>query len=277
MGGVPSQHIEGKWKPIAYQSQSLTEAERNNEIHDREMLAIMEALEDWRQYLLRAKHRVEVWTDHLNLTYFRQANELNRRQARWNTELQSYDLLLVHKPGALMKKADILSRLAQLESGEQDNLQVTLLPERVFAKAAVVFDPDPQNLDKIRSKHSKQDPSVTKALRGHLPGWRESDQIITFQDRIYIPKDEALRGEVIKAHHDHPSAGHPGHYKTLELVSRNYYWPSMSREIKGYVEGCDACQRTKSSRQRAAAPLHPHDVPSGPWATISMDLIGSLA
>ena len=69
---------------------------------------------------------------------------------------------------------------------------------------------------------------------------------------------------------------HPGHYKTLELVSRNYYWPSMSKEIKGYVEGCDACQRTKSSRQRAAAPLCPHDTPSGPWATVSMDLIGPL-
>ena len=44
----------------------------------------------------------------------------------------------------------------------------------------------------------------------------------------------------------------------------------------GYVEGCDACQRTKSSRQRAVAPLHPHDAPSRPWATISMDLIGPL-
>ena len=91
-------------------------------------------------------------------------------------ELQSYNLLLVHRPGALVKKANILSRLAQLESGEQDNLQVTLLPERVFARAAMVFDPDPQNLDKIRSQYTKQDPSVTKALRGHLPGWRENDQ-----------------------------------------------------------------------------------------------------
>ena len=121
MGGVLSQHIEGKWRPIAYRSQSLTEAERNYEIHDREMLAIMEALEDWRQYLLGAKHRVEVWTDHLNLTYFMQANKLNRRQARWNTELQSYDLLLVHKPGALMKKADIdrkSTRLNSSHSGE---------------------------------------------------------------------------------------------------------------------------------------------------------------
>ena len=134
------------------------------------MLAIMEALEDWRQYLLGAKHRVEVWMEHLNLTYFKQANKLNQQQVRWNTELQSYNLLLVHKPGALMKKADILSRLAQLESGEQDNLQVTLLPEKVFVRTAMVFDPDPQNLDKVRSKHAKQDPSVTKALRAHLPG-----------------------------------------------------------------------------------------------------------
>ena len=65
--------------------------------------------------------------------------------------MQSHDLLLVRKPGALVKEADILSRLAQLEGGEQDNLQVTLLPEKVFARAAMVFDPDPQNLDKIRS------------------------------------------------------------------------------------------------------------------------------
>ena len=78
MGGIQSQHIDGKWRPIAYHSQSLTEAERNYEIHDREMLAIMEALEDWRQYLLGASHRVEVWTDHLSLTYFKQANKLNR-------------------------------------------------------------------------------------------------------------------------------------------------------------------------------------------------------
>ena len=70
MGGVLSQYIDGKWHPVAYRSQALTAAERNYEIHDREMLAIMEALEDWRQYLLGVKHRVEVWTDHLNLTYF---------------------------------------------------------------------------------------------------------------------------------------------------------------------------------------------------------------
>ena len=120
-----------------------------------------------------------------------------------------------------MKKADILSRLAHLEDGDRDNLQITLLPEKMFNKTALVFEPIPQNLDCIRTKHSKQDPLVIKALREHLPGWRDDNGIITFQERIYIPQDDLLRGEIIRDHHDHPAAGHPGHYKTLELVSRN--------------------------------------------------------
>ena len=149
MGGVLSQYIDGKWHPVAYRSQALTAAERNYEIHDREMLAIMEALEDWRQYLLGAKHRVEVWTDHLNLTYFRQAQKLNRRQARWNTDLQPYDLKMVHKPGAMMKKTDILSRLAQFKTGDDDNRDIVLLPEWFFALPISVFDPAPENLAKL--------------------------------------------------------------------------------------------------------------------------------
>ena len=54
-------------------------------------------------------------------------------------ELQSYNLLLDHKLGALMKKVDILSRLAQLEDSDQDNLQITLPPKKMFNKAAIVF------------------------------------------------------------------------------------------------------------------------------------------
>ena len=74
-----------------------------------------------------------------------------------------------------MKKADILSKLAQLEDGDQDNLQITLLPKKMFNKVTVVFESIPQNLDWIRVKHSRQDPSVVKALREHLPGWRDDN------------------------------------------------------------------------------------------------------
>ena len=72
MGGVLSQLIDGKWHPITYRSEALSPAERNYEIHDQEFLAVMNALADWRQYLMGAQHPFEIWTDHRNLTYFRQ-------------------------------------------------------------------------------------------------------------------------------------------------------------------------------------------------------------
>ena len=133
-----------------------------------------------------------------------------------------------------MRKADILSRMNQLDEGRDDNANETILSETMFARPTVVFNPVEEQLAKIKENYMKQDPSVKRALEEHKPGWRESDQVITFQGQIYVLKDEFLRGSIIKAHHDLPTAGHPGHYKTLELVSRNYFWPGMSREVKKY-------------------------------------------
>ena len=76
-GAVFFQHIEGKWYPVAFQSRSLNEVERNYEIYDKEMMAIMDSLEEWRQYLLGALEIVEIWTDHQNLQYFQKPQKLN--------------------------------------------------------------------------------------------------------------------------------------------------------------------------------------------------------
>jgi hypothetical protein len=72
---------DGKWHPVAFLSKSLSETEWNYEIHDKEMLAIMRALDEWRHFLEGAPHKVEIWTDHKNLEYFMSAKKLNRRQA----------------------------------------------------------------------------------------------------------------------------------------------------------------------------------------------------
>jgi len=82
-GGVLSMKCEDeRWRPVAYISKSLNEAERNYEIHDKEMLAIIRCLEAWRYFLEGAKGRFEIWTDYKNLEYFMKAQKLNRRQAR---------------------------------------------------------------------------------------------------------------------------------------------------------------------------------------------------
>jgi len=79
---VLSQEQEGKWKLIAFLSRTMQPVERNYEIYDKELLAIVEALSKWQQYLLDAAEPFEIWTDHENLKYFREPHKLNRQQAR---------------------------------------------------------------------------------------------------------------------------------------------------------------------------------------------------
>ena len=78
MGGVLSMKCEDeRWRPVAYISKSLNEAERNYEIHDKEMLAIIRCLEAWRHFLEGAKDQFEIWIDHKNLEYFMKTQKLN--------------------------------------------------------------------------------------------------------------------------------------------------------------------------------------------------------
>jgi len=128
-GAVLSQQstTDGKWHSIAFYSKSLSSMERNYEIHDKEMLAIIHALEEWRHFLEGVTHPVEIWTDHKNLEYFMMAKKLNRRQARWSLHLARFDFLLHHRPRRTMGKPDALSRRADHGNGASDNENIVLL------------------------------------------------------------------------------------------------------------------------------------------------------
>jgi hypothetical protein len=128
---------DGKWHPIAYYSKSLSETERNYEIHDKEMLAIIRALDEWRHFLEGAPHKVEIWTDHKNLEYFMSAKKLNCRQARWSLTLARFDFMMHHRPGKTMGKSDALSRRADHGDGSEDNRDLTLLTPNFFAIRAL--------------------------------------------------------------------------------------------------------------------------------------------
>ena len=69
---------DGKWRPVAFISKSLNDMERNYEIHDKEMLAVIRCLEVWRYFLEGARTKFEIWTDHKNLEYFMTNQKLNR-------------------------------------------------------------------------------------------------------------------------------------------------------------------------------------------------------
>ena len=295
-GAVLSQQspVDDKWHPIAYYSKSLSVVERNYEIHDKEMLAIIRALEDWRHFLEGAHHKFEIWTDHKNLEYFMTAKKLNRRQARWSLYLSRFDFAMHHRPGRSMGKSDALSRRADHGTGGGDNSNVTLLRPEFFAAHAVRalsgLSPEGEERDILRDIRSgnragKQEDAVVKAAEElrrskgksiRASEWSERDGLLCFRDRIYVPNDPDLRRRITSQHHDTKVAGHAGRWKTLELVSRNYWWPQMSRYIGQYAKTCDLCLRTKVQRHRPIGELHPLPIPENRWDVISVDFIGEL-
>jgi len=93
MGGVLSMECgDGLWRPVAFLSKLLNKTERNYEIHDKEMLAIVRGLEVWRHLSEGAQFKFEIWTDYKNLEYFMKVQKLNRRQARWALYLSQFNL-----------------------------------------------------------------------------------------------------------------------------------------------------------------------------------------
>jgi len=291
-GAVLSQvcPTDGKWHPVAFFSKSLSPVERNYEIHDKEMLAIIRALQEWRHFVEGAEHQFEIWTDHKNLEYFMSAKQLNRRQARWSLYLARFDFLLHHKPGKSMGKPDALSRHADHGTGEGDNSDITLLTPKFFAVRALEgLEVAGAEVDILRDicagSRDPQEEPVAKAVKELRKSsthsvlsqeWSIVEGLLYFHGRIYIPPTSDLRRRIVSLCHDTRIAGHAGRFKTLELVSRNYWWPNMSQYVGQYVATCDPCLRTKVQHQRPTSELQPLPVPEERWEVMSVDFIVEL-
>ena len=128
---------DDKWHPVAYYSKSLNAVERNYEIHDKELLAIIQALEDWRHFLEGVQHKFEIWTDHENLEYFMSAKKLNRHWAQWSFYLSWFNFLMHHHPGHSMGKSDAISLKVDHGMGGGDNDNLILLRPEFFAAHAI--------------------------------------------------------------------------------------------------------------------------------------------
>jgi len=273
MGGVLSMECEdGLWRPVAFLSNSLNETERNYEIHDKEMLAIIRGLEAWRHLLEEAQYKFEIWTDHMNLEYFIKVQKLNRRQVRWALYLSRFDFILKHVAGSKMGKADRLSRRSDWKVGvENDNDNQIIIKDNWLHRLeeVIIEGPEVDILEKIKKAESRDEDVVriveemkkagVRELRGNE--WKIEDDLVMKEGKVYVPKDEELRVEIIRLHHDVLTAGHGGRWKTVELVTRNYWWPGVTRDVGKYVEGCDLCQRMKNRMEEPAGKLKLSEVP----------------
>ena len=269
IGAVLTQDQGNGEQPIAYESRKLTPAEQKYPTHEQELLAIIHAIKVWRPYL-EGQH-FKVITDHASLEYIRSQKNLSHRQARWLDTLQAHDFEVQYRPGKTNVVADALSRpplLATIMTADVKLLDPETLKEQYqndnyFGE---IFDA------LVHPDTAKQ--SVLARSRN----FAIIDGRIYLRDsqRLAIPGNVELKRTILYEAHDTVTSGHLGIDKTLEQVTRNFYWPKMARNIRKYVKSCDECQRNKVVNQLPVGQLQPLEYPQQRWEQVTMDFIVSL-
>uniref|UniRef100_A0A8C6PCB6 Gypsy retrotransposon integrase-like protein 1 n=1 Tax=Nothobranchius furzeri TaxID=105023 RepID=A0A8C6PCB6_NOTFU len=251
VGAVLSQVAEGDGKlhPCAYFSRCLTPAESRYDVGDRELLAVKLAIEEWRHWLEGAENPFLIWTDHKNLIYLKEAKQLNPRQYRWSLFFSRFNFQLSYRPGSKNTKPDALSR--QYASDREVEPATVLPPNRIIG--GVTWEIRDQVLEAL-----KTDPGPNTGPPG----------------RLYVP--QPLRGKVIHWAHTGRVSLHPGVGRTVALIKRSFWWPSMYRDTKDYVSGCHTCSQQKGVHRPPAGLLQPLPIPSRPWSHIALDFVCGL-
>ena len=186
-------------------------------------------------------------------------------------------------------KADSLSRkLDQEVEVEKNNKNETLVkPEwlevRKTEKVEVIVE-GVDLLEKVKWSKVKDNEVVkvveeikwaeVKMLRDKEQ--REVDSVMYKEGKVYVSKNDILRAEIIRLYHNILVEEHRGQWKIVELVTRNFLWPEVTKEMKRYMKGCDFCQRNKNCIEQLAGKLMPNSIPEKPWIHILADFITKL-
>jgi len=123
-------------------------------------------------------------------------------------------------------------------------------------------------IEKIKKSEAKDDEVIkaveemkktgVKVLRNEE--WQIEKDLVLKEGKIYVLRDEKLRLEIIQLHHNMPIAGHGKQWKTVELITRNYWWPGVTKEVKQYIKGYDQCQKMKNRAEMPVGKLRPNEV-----------------
>ena len=164
--------------------------------------------------------------------------------------------MISFRPGIRNGKADALTRRSGDLPKEGDErarpVQALILSEKfqsqtVLCNTAVRSNPDIRSAltsDKLAKDIMDALQHVQKRhLKVPLGECEVKEEVLYIFGLLYVPDNEELQRDIIHLNHDHPAAGHPGRAATYELVSRNYWWPSMRKTIARYLNNCDTCAR----------------------------------
>lgn len=283
IAGVLSQEgVNGVWHPVSFYSHKMKGPELNYDIHDKELLAIVRALEEWRAELEGLQHTdaFEIYTDHRSLQYFMTKRTLSARQARWAEFLSRFRFIITYRSGKQNVLADALTRF-DIPGSNEHKMQLMLpsdvLDDKVKSDLELApIDTEISVMDDIiqaNRLHKSLEDKRQRAANGDS-NWQLIDGLLTFKSRLEVPKEnESLITKLLTEIHSQKSTAHPGRNKTVRLVSSRYHWPGWKADVDRFVRNCQACQRYKNPRDKIPGLLQSLPIADRPWQHLSMDFI----
>ena len=270
--------------PVAFFSYRLEPREQKYPIGEQELLAVKLALEKFRCYVQGAD--LTVVTDHRpNCFLFnKRPEDFSSRQTKWCQSLTRFEPFKWEYRKGSKNVADPLSRYpAWLNVSSWLNVLTRAGAKRQPEKSVETND---RNNEPI-SKDSDVETLKQRIVRGYdddhffsieknLLSLAKRDDFWWRQELICVPNSGSLRTDCIRLHHDPPYVGHLGRDKTVKLVLRQFWWPTVAKDVAAYVQSCHSCQKNKPSNQRPAGLLQPLPIPSRKWQSVSVDLITHL-
>ena len=243
--------LEQDGKVIAYASRALTKSEKNYSVIQRECLAIVYALKQFRHYLLGRSFLLV--TDHAPLQWL-SSQKMEGLLSRWVLAMQEFEFHVQYRKGSLNAAADALSRKCNIDHCA---LTSVVNVEMETLRQQQLDDPVLKYLQAALHK-SQQKPVASECnrqpLRRYKQLWHQLKLVHGVVCREYaigptaersvVPVYPAvLRQEVLRRNHDAPSAGHQGSEKTLQRLRQEAYWVNMAHDVDKYCEQCVVCQR----------------------------------
>ena len=268
-------------KSVAYASRSMTSAQRNYAIIEKELLAVLFGCERFHQHIYGKK--VQVQSDHKPLESImkKPLSSAPARLQRMLLRLQKYDITLTHKPGKEMVLADTLSRAHTEETGEE------IPEEEMVAQVHMVYDNSSatdQKLVEIKHETTK-DPVLSEIANYVIEGWPNNRQnvpeplksfwsyreelslingIVFKGQRIVIPTK--MRKQVLQKLHQ----SHMGIEKTKMRARETVFWPRINQQIEDMVKSCETC--LENQRKQSKEPMMASEIPTYPFQTVGTDL-----
>ncbi|KAG7527866.1 Retrotransposon gag domain, partial [Arabidopsis suecica] len=241
-------------RPIAYFSEKLGGATLNYPTYDKELYALVRALQTWQHYLWPKEFVIH--TDHESLKHLKGQQKLNKRHARWVEFIETFPYVIKYKKGKDNVVADALSRRYTLLS----TLEAKLLGFDQL-KELYATDPDFANVYQACEKFAS----------GH---YYRHEGFLFYGKRLCVPNC-SLRDLFVREAHGGGLMGHFGIAKTLSVMQDHFYWPHLKRDVERICERCVVCKHAKSKVQPHGL-YTPLPIPTHPWNDISMDFVVGL-